>query len=118
MRCLSFLGDTLLSGSTDGTVRLWDFNSLLAHPAADLNGPTGGTAEPADVEPYGGGEPPATPYGDDDEADVWGGAAGAAGGAHKADDDHIDSPPAGYVPEGGAGGASPEYGDNFDADDE
>lgn len=50
VRCLAFLGSRLLSGSTDGTVRLWDFDSLLSH---DLNGATGGTESaaesPADV---------------------------------------------------------------------
>ena len=47
VRCLAFLGSRLLSGSTDGTVRLWDFDALL-NP--DANSATGGTAEysPAD----------------------------------------------------------------------
>jgi len=40
VRCLAFLDSTLLSGSTDGTVRLWDFDSLLAHDAT--GGATGG----------------------------------------------------------------------------
>jgi len=50
VRTLAFLGDTLLSGSTDGTVRLWDFGSLLAHDA-DL-GATGATAPPEPVDMY------------------------------------------------------------------
>ena len=47
VRCLAFLESRLLSGSTDGTVRLWDFDSLLAH---DANSATGGTTDfsPAD----------------------------------------------------------------------
>ena len=37
VRCLAFHGTQLLSGSTDGTVRLWDFDSLLAvDPGAPL----------------------------------------------------------------------------------
>jgi len=41
VRCLAFLDSRLLSGSTDGTVRLWDFDSLLQHDGTA----TGGTAD-------------------------------------------------------------------------
>ena len=78
VRCLAFLNNTLLSGSTDGTVRLWDFNSLLAHeaPGADL-GATGGTV--ATEAEYGGyAEEPAV-----EEYDKY--------------DDRIDSPPEAYA---------------------
>ena len=40
----AFLESRLLSGSTDGTVRLWDFEQLLNHDADPSA--TGGTAEP------------------------------------------------------------------------
>ena len=51
VRCLAFLENTLLSGSTDGTVRLWDFGALLNHGADEL-GATGGTQPSPDGE-YG-----------------------------------------------------------------
>ena len=35
VRTLAFHGTQLLSGSTDGTVRLWDFDGLLAAPPAE-----------------------------------------------------------------------------------
>ena len=48
VRCLAFLENTLLSGSTDGTVRLWDFDSLLSH------GGSGGGGGGVEEQPSGG----------------------------------------------------------------
>ena len=41
VRFLAFLDSRLLSGSTDGTVRLWDFDSLLAHDGTATGGTDG-----------------------------------------------------------------------------
>ncbi len=50
VRTLAFYGDRLLSGSTDGTVRLWDFQSLLKTQNGGGDGSVEDEAEVRDGE--------------------------------------------------------------------
>ena len=98
VRCLAFLENTLLSGSTDGTVRLWDFHALLAH-GDELSAATGGTAE---HEAYG-------------DAELEAGGMLAKGRA--IDGDRIESSPEMYAADDGAAdsdGVPPDYRDNYE----
>ena len=74
VRCLAFLESRLLSGSTDGTVRLWDFDALLYH---DQTGSATGGTESAAVSPADGELPELG--GSFDDKLIDGGAAAGEG---------------------------------------
>ena len=82
VRSLAFLGSRLLSGSTDGTVRLWDFDSLISH---DANSATGGTASDSYADS------PVGLDGLDGSSDELGPVGGHGDGDDGGDDDDDDA---------------------------